>query len=430
MSWICPHCETENPDKLRICEVCNSPRKLSPVDQIKERLKNKYNESEYRYIIQYHYGLLECADKGNPDAQYQVGKWFYEHGDTGTTKLYDASAVIWFSKAAAKSHTDAQLYLALCYEDGRGVNKSKEDAVMWYKRASTRNKLALHKYLKLKYDKKAYEQVIRYRNELLYAADGGNSDSQYQLGEWFSKHNSQAAYRDEAYLWYSLAAKKGNIDAMCKLAECYENGAGVYSNIDEALKWYKKAAKGGNKTMCLRLAESYLYGRWLVDKNVGESVKWGKLAGQSLSGEDFYNIGYAYEIGDTVAIDINKAVEYYRKAAEKGHAIAQYNMGVFYENAMPAKVEQAKYWHEKAAAQGYKKSKERLSEIKKEQFVKLLCNHAFGIMYGGVGYYVWINIVPQWGINVPFIWPNTFPTNFIICMVIGIIGAAYFIKKE
>lgn len=83
MSWICPKCETENPDRLKVCEVCDTPREKSPEDKLKMRLKEKYSDDAYKSFIRYHYDLLDTADKGDVKAQFLVGEWFYSRGKGG-----------------------------------------------------------------------------------------------------------------------------------------------------------------------------------------------------------------------------------------------------------------------------------------------------------------------------------------------------------
>lgn len=372
MSWICPKCETENPDRLSVCEVCDSPRERSLTDKIKESLRAKYSDALYTPLIQNHHTLLASAEKGEANSQYKIGEWLRAYAHGYSSDNYNKTAVLWYQKAAMQDHIDAQIKLARCYEEGYGVSKDIETAIKWYKKVADKgDETAMSKYLKLKYTSKTYEAVIRYRMTLLVAADNGNRNSQYQLGEWFSCHNSQSSYREEAFFWFEKAAKSGHGDAMLKLGECYENGTGVYSDYSEAIKWYKKAAKNGNDSARLRLARAYLYGN-MVAKNVEETLKWYDLVGRGLDGADLCNIGYAYDVGDSVQVNKVKAVEYYRKAAERGDEVAQYNMGVCYENGVGVvkDISLAKYWYEKSAGQGYEQAKEILSRISLEPVSK------------------------------------------------------------
>lgn len=435
MSWICPKCETENPERLKKCEVCDSPRESSPVDKLKSRLKEKYSDAAYKQFIRYHYELLASADQGNSIDQYKVGEWFFNKCSADHYKI----AASWFLAAAKQGHMVAQSKLALCYEEGYGVPKAKDAAIKWYKEAANKGDItARQRYLKLKYVSKTYEAVLRYRMELLWAADNGNRKSQYQLGEWFSCHNRQSSYREEAFFWYEKAAKNGHGDAMLKLGECYENGTGVYSNYGEAIKWYKKAAKGGEDLARLRLTRAYLYGN-MVSKDVGEALKWYNLVGRGLDEADLCNIGYAYDTGDTISMNKSKAVEFYRQAAEKGDPVAQYNLGVCYENGngVSCDINVAKYWYEKAAEQGYSQAQQCVSRLnskiqsqkQEKTSTNIIISLILGPIFGLMGYSFLGDVVIKWGIMSSEAWESTFPTNLIICIVIGII-VALFIDKD
>lgn len=398
MSWICPKCETENPDRLNVCEVCDLPRESSPLDKRKERMKEKYSDAVYKSFIRYHYDLLDTADKGDVKAQYQVAEWFCFRGKKTSTDEYSKIAVHWYSKAAIGGLVDAQFKLASCYENGVGVVKTKEEAIVWYDRAASKGWIsAREKYIKLKYNSVVYDSVIRYRPSLLYNADKGDTDAQYQLGEWFNDHHGNSSYRTEA------------------------------------IDWYRKAAKGYNKKAQLKLAESYLYGK-LTKKDVKEALRWYRLAGNYISALDLYNIGVAYDVGNGIKMDKVKAVEYYRKAADKGNKMAQYNLGVCYENGtgVDKDIDVAKYWYEKAAAQGHERAQQCVSRIneelnekkKKEIIILSIINIVIGSFFGIIGYYGIQEGLPKWGVNLPYIWPNTYPTNLIICLIVGNIVAS------
>lgn len=49
-----------------------------------------------------------------------------------------------------------------------------------------------------------------------------------------------------------------------------------------------------------------------------------------------YNIGVEYDSGKGVPVNHAKAVQYYLKAAEAGHVLAQYQMGTIYESGAGA----------------------------------------------------------------------------------------------
>lgn len=68
-----------------------------------------------------------------------------------------------------------------------------------------------------------------------------------------------------------------------------------------------------------------------------------------------YNVGICYDLGKGVARNKIEATKWYRKAAEQGLAEAQYNLGICFKDGdgvIPNKAEAVK-WFRKAAAQGF-----------------------------------------------------------------------------
>ena len=78
-----------------------------------------------------------------------------------------------------------------------------------------------------------------------------------------------------------------------------------------------------------------------------------------------YDLGVCYAMGAPVALDYEKAVSWFRKAAEQGHPGAQYLLGVCYENALGTErdVKQAEYWYGKAADQNYPDAQKALKSL-------------------------------------------------------------------
>ena len=67
-----------------------------------------------------------------------------------------------------------------------------------------------------------------------------------------------------------------------------------------------------------------------------------------------YNLGVMYDNGRGVPQDNAQAVIWYRKAADKGYAAAQFNLGLMYDDGrgVPQDYAQAVAWYRKAAEQG------------------------------------------------------------------------------
>ena len=90
------------------------------------------------------------------------------------------------------------------------------------------------------------------------------------------------------------------------------------------------------------------------DKNYIEAIKYFQKAAEKGNANAQYNLGCCYEYGKGVSVDYTEAVKWYRKAAEKEYADAQFNLGCCYENGKGVSQDytEAVKWYRKAAEQG------------------------------------------------------------------------------
>jgi TPR repeat protein len=74
-----------------------------------------------------------------------------------------------------------------------------------------------------------------------------------------------------------------------------------------------------------------------------------------------------YQKGLGTAQDEVQAAEWYRKAAEQGNAMAQYQLGMMYAlgQGMRKNDEESRQWLQKAAEQGYGQAVEQLEKLDK-----------------------------------------------------------------
>lgn len=68
------------------------------------------------------------------------------------------------------------------------------------------------------------------------AAEQGDIDAQYKLGNCYYNGNGVSEDKAEAVKWYRKAAEQGNVDAQYSLGNCYSNGYGVHKRYMEAAK--------------------------------------------------------------------------------------------------------------------------------------------------------------------------------------------------
>lgn len=77
-----------------------------------------------------------------------------------------------------------------------------------------------------------------------------------------------------------------------------------------------------------------------------------------------YNVGWAYQHGLGVPRDRGKAKNWYLKAAQQGHADAQYQLGLLLgkDSAIYAVIGMDTFWYEQAAMNGHVKAAYRLAQ--------------------------------------------------------------------
>lgn len=85
--------------------------------------------------------------------------------------------------------------------------------------------------------------------------------------------------------------------------------------------------------------------------------------------EGQFNLGLCYDNGTGVEKDPQQAVYWYQKAAEQGDASAQFNLGLCYENGKGVEQDQkqALSWYQKAADQGDEDAKAKVKQLTKKK---------------------------------------------------------------
>ena len=85
-----------------------------------------------------------------------------------------------------------------------------------------------------------------------------------------------------------------------------------------------------------------------------QAVKYFKRAAELGHASAQFNLGCCYDEGEGVTQNYYEAVKWYRKAAEQGNADAQLNLGNCYDNGegVPQDYQEAIKWYRKAAEQG------------------------------------------------------------------------------
>lgn len=129
----------------------------------------------------------------------------------------------------------------------------------------------------------------------------------------------------------------------------------------DSQKYLKQYAEDAET--CYQTAEDYYYGRNGKNEDNDEAAKWYLKAAEQGHADAQYKLGGCYENGWGVEEDADAAAEWYLKAAEQGHADAQYEMGYILHNVCEGCEEEGIEWWRKAAAQGQEDAVNILKEL-------------------------------------------------------------------
>jgi TPR repeat protein len=149
--------------------------------------------------------LTADAESGNPKAQLELGRAYFETKDPEKLSL----SAYWFEKAAEQGNADAEWWLAGAYGAGEGVTQDDRSALYWFKKA----------------------------------AEDGQPQAQWVLGSNYRDGRNVERDQQKAFDLFLRAAKQGEVDSQFSVAQMYEDGDVVPQDYVQAAKWYEKAAE-------------------------------------------------------------------------------------------------------------------------------------------------------------------------------------------
>ena len=222
------------------------------------------------------------------------------------------------------------------------------------------------------------------------AAEQGFPPAQYTLGEeMYAKSKKGVGQQVEQNLslarkWYRRAAKQGHALAQYSLGNMYEKGEGGKLSFSSARKWYQQAAEQGLALAQYSLGNMYEKGKMKykhslfllklgliyekgegVEQNLSLAWKWYQRAAEQGHAPAQYSLGEMYEKGKGVEQNLSLARKWHRRAAKQDHAPAQYRLGNMYEKGEGVELSfsSARKWYQRAAEQGHAPAQYRLGEM-------------------------------------------------------------------
>lgn len=116
-------------------------------------------------------------------------------------------------------------------------------------------------------------QGVSYSFELLYRAQAGDVQAQYDIGVCYDFGFGIYENDSEAVVWYRLAAMQMHREAQYILANCYDEGRGVERDPRQAFSWYSRAAQQGHPAAQFNLGVAYYNGEG-VKQDYSQAYTW------------------------------------------------------------------------------------------------------------------------------------------------------------
>jgi len=198
--------------------------------------------------------------------------------------------------------------------------------------------------------------------------------------EAYKKGKFKTAYKE-----FKKASLKGHTDSQYNLAVMLYSGKGIQKDKAEAIYWFMKAAENGDESAQYNLGVLFSTDKELPDEypkmengeiyfevssggrtsNKEKAVKWYKMAAEKGHVSSQLNLGVIYNQGIGVKLDYKEAAKWYQKAAEKGNSKAQLNLGILYDlgRGVEKDVAKAQENYKKAAMKGMRDAQYNLGII-------------------------------------------------------------------
>lgn len=198
---------------------------------------NALEEKQWSSAVFY---LEKAANQQYGLAAFTLGLYYHEK-----EPKYPLKAFEWFMVAAKQKHTEAEYYVGLYYQNGKGVAQSIEQAILWYEKAALKkDKNALY-HLAMILIKQEIKDYILIAKLLEQAAVLDHPHAQYNLAVMYQKGDGVQMDMNKAFYWYEKAANANLPIAQYNLGMIYFEGAIVEKDEVKAKELWQKAAAQG-----------------------------------------------------------------------------------------------------------------------------------------------------------------------------------------
>jgi TPR repeat protein len=345
------------------------------------------------------------AKNGDLEAMFKLGDYLIRNNG-------EQEGFQWLYQAAKAGHPRSCVYLSRCYSKGWGVSRNTDESEKWYRAAEeyySESALAgdaaaitgLHELYGVKARSLLYNlfetdlDLFDLTHKLLHkAACLGDPQAQYglgshylgmlfdedgaeyqtvagEIGRWERSANPWTALEKkdyeklgsarnvflEAVKWLRLSAYQRNLDARLKLGMVFNNWSLIKKNKEVASAWLDLFPNGNTSGECMIIGMGYTQDFWLYEH-----------------GTDYADVDHPKSSMGRIALERGivdvpeKAVEYFRKAAELGNPAGMGRLGLLLLEDMriEKQVNEALDWLLKSAERGDSAAQRKLGQLYSE----------------------------------------------------------------
>lgn len=276
----------------------------------------------------------ELAEKGSVEANFMCGCYHEQANNWDKASHY-------YLIASMGEHAVAAYKFGICLLNALGCEKNELAAYHQFILSAESNyKPAIFMVAECK--RKGVgcpPNIVEAKSWYHRSALEGNSDACNILGELYEAEKEYG----NAVMWYYKAGDclTPSAKAKCNLGRCYYYGIGMEVEYEKAEDLFIEAINSNEKTV---IAEAkYYYGIANEEGNTSKGKRLEKAFNLYKEAADQdppyvetqYKVACCFKDGIGTELDLEKARQYFEKAASNGHAEAHYELGIYYrENNM------------------------------------------------------------------------------------------------
>jgi uncharacterized protein len=223
--------------------------------------------------------MMELARAGHTLPQHFVGTFYA----AGRDLPYDmGEAARWWRKSADHGYPEAQFSLGTLYLSGNGVVKDLGTAAQWFQKAAEQRHPGAQfglGVLHLTPGALREASTAEGAKWIRAAAQGNHLPAQFSLGSLLFIGMHVPKDSTAGVTWMRKAAEKKHVQAQLKLGLAYQEGNGVSKDPVEAARWIRKAAENGIP-LAMGILAGLLYEGTGVAADQAESLKWRVIAAE------------------------------------------------------------------------------------------------------------------------------------------------------